>query len=138
MTYALAQSLQAAIFQRLISDETLRALVGDHVYDQVPPGVLPTLYVALGPEVARDRSDQTGQGAEHDAAVSVVTDGAGFSTAKAVAAVLSDVLLGTELTMSRGRVVSLRFLRASAARKGAGETRQIDLIFRVRVEDDAA
>lgn len=138
MTYALAHGLQAAIFQRLTSDDTLRALVGEHIYDQVPPGVLPTLYVALGPEVARDRSDQTGQGAEHDAAVSVVTDGAGFSAAKAVAAAVSDALLGTDLRLSRGHAVFIRFLRASATRKGAGETRQIDLIFRIRVEDDAA
>ena len=138
MTYALAQSLQTAFFQRLTSDDGLRALVGNHVYDQVPPGILPTLYVALGPEVVRDRSDQIGQGAEHDAMVSVVTDGAGFSAAKAVAAAVSDALLGSDLTLAQGRVVFLRFLRASATRKGAGETRQIDLIFRVRVEDDAA
>ncbi|WP_210527516.1 DUF3168 domain-containing protein [Rubellimicrobium arenae] len=137
MTYALAQGIQAAIFRRLTSDAALRALVGDDVYDQVPPGFLPTLYVALGPEVARDRSDQTGRGTEHDVAVSVVCDGAGFSAAKAAAAAVSDAMLGPDLALDRGRVVWLRFLRAQALRKGAGETRQIDLIFRLRVEDDA-
>ena len=40
------------------------------------------------------------------------------------------------LPLTRGRLVSLHFLRAQAARKG--ELRQIDLIFRARVEDDAA
>ena len=138
MTYAIAQPLQAAIYQRLTSDEALGSLVGGHVYDQVPPGLLPTLYVALGPEQARDRSDQTGRGTEHDVVVSVVTDGAGFSAAKAAAAAVSDALLGPTLTLTRGRLVSLRFLRAQAARKGAGDTRQIDLTFRARVEDDAA
>ena len=137
MTYAIAQPLQAAIFQRLTSDEALTALVGPHIYDQVPPGLLPTLYVALGPEAARDRSDQTGRGTEHDVIVSVVTDGAGFSAAKAAAAAVSDALLGPMPPLARGRLVSLRFLRAQAARKGNGETRQIDLTFRARVEDDA-
>ena len=137
MTYAIAQPLQAAIFQRLTSDEALTVLVGPHVYDQVPPGLLPTLYVALGPEVVRDRSDQTGRGSEHDVAVSVVTDGAGFSAAKAAASAVSDALLGHDLILPRGRVVSSRFLRAQAQKKGTGETRQIDLIFRLRVEDDA-
>ena len=137
MTYALAQPLQAAIYARLTSDEALGSLVGPHVYDQVPPGLLPTLYVALGPEQARDRSDQTGRGTEHDVVVSVVTDGAGFSAAKAAAAAVSDALLDVDLTLTRGRLVSLRFLRAQAARKGAGDTRQIDLTFRARVEDDA-
>ena len=137
MTYAIAQPLQAAIYARLTSDEAVTALVGPHVYDQVPPGLLPTLYVALGPEAARDRSDQTGRGTEHDVVVSIVTDGAGFSAAKAAAAAVSDALLGPTLTLTRGRLVWLRFLRAQAARKGSGETRQIDLTFRARVEDDA-
>ena len=137
MTYALSQGLQAAIYQRLTSYPPLRALVGPDVYDQVPPGLLPTLYVALGPEVVRDRSDATGRGSEHDVAVSVVTDGAGFSAAKAAAAAVSDALLGPTLALTRGRLVWLRFLRAQAARKGNGETRQIDLTFRARVEDDA-
>jgi hypothetical protein len=137
VTYAVAQPLQAAIYTRLASDAALAALVGPHIYDQVPPGLLPTLYVALGPENARDRSDQTGRGTEHDVVVSVVTDGAGFSAAKAAAAAVSDALLGPTLTLARGHLVSLRFLRAQAARKGNGETRQIDLIFRARVEDDA-
>ncbi len=137
MTYAIAQPLQAAIFQRLTSHAALTALVGPHVYDQVPPGLLPALYVALGPEQARDRSDQTGRGTEHDVIVSVVTDGAGFSAAKAAAAAVSDALLGRMPPLAQGRLVSLRFLRAQASRKGNGETRQIDLTFRARVEDDA-
>ncbi|TNC73406.1 DUF3168 domain-containing protein [Rubellimicrobium roseum] len=137
MTYALSQGLQAAIYQRLTSYPPLQALVGPDIYDQVPPGLLPTLYVALGPEVVRDRSDATGRGSEHDVAVSVVTDGAGFSAAKAAASAVSDALTDHPLTLPRGRVVSSRFLRAQARRIGSGETRQIDLIFRLRVEDDA-
>ncbi len=136
MTCAIAQPLQAATFQRLSSHAALAALVGTDIYDQVPPGLLPTLYVALGPEQARDRSDQTGRGTEHDVVVSVVTDGTGFSAAKAAA--VSHALLGPMPPLARGHLVSLRFLRAQAARKGARDTRRIDLTFRARVEDDAA
>lgn len=136
MTYAISQPLQAALFQRLMADAPLAALAGEHIYDALPPGTLPPLYVALGPETARDRSDQTGRGAEHDVTVSVVTDAAGFAQAKAAAAAVSDALLHAALPLSRGHLVSIRFLRAQAARRG--DTRQIDLIFRARVEDDAA
>lgn len=135
MTYAVAQALQQSVFARLSADVPLAALIGAHIYDAVPPGMLPPLYVALGPETARDRSDQTGRGAEHDFAVSVVTDTAGFSTAKAAASAISDALLGTGLSLARGRLVSLHFLRARASRQDSGATRQIDLVFRARVED---
>lgn len=138
MTYAVAQALQAAVYQRLAAYPPLAALVGPHVYDAVPPGLMPSLYVALGPETARDRSDATDRGALHDFAVSVVSEAAGFSTAKAAAAAISDALLGASLALARGRVVSLRFLRAQAARRGAEGTRQIDLVFRARVEDPGA
>ena len=138
MTYALSRPLQAAIYQRLAADPTLAALVGSHVYDQLPPGVRPPLYVALGAEVTRDRSDQTGQGTEHDLAVSVVAEAAGFASAKEAAGAVSDALAGADLSLSRGKLLWLRFLRAQARRRDKGEARQIDLVFRARVEDDAS
>jgi hypothetical protein len=91
--------------------------------------------VALGPEVARDRSDKSGAGAEHEFTVSVVTDSAGFVSAKATAAAVSDALVDADLTLTRGQLVSLNFYRAVAARVGTGDKRQINLIFRARVED---
>ncbi len=136
MTFALSRALQTAIFQHLAADPALSALVGPHVYDAMPPGPRPSLYVALGPETVRDRSDGTGRGAEHDLAIAVVTDESGFSRAKEVAAAVSDALIDADLPLSRGRLLWLLFLRAQAARKG--ELRQIDLTFRARVEDDAA
>lgn len=135
MTAALSAPLQAAIFARLQADAALIALVGPHVLDALPPGAPPPLYVALGPEVIRDRSDGTGHGAEHDVLVSVVTDGAGFAAAKAAAGAVSDALVDADLALSRGRLVFLRFLRAQALRSGT--TRRIDLTFRARVDDAA-
>ena len=60
MSYAVSAALQAAIYQRLMQDEAMAALVQGHVYDALPQGALPALYVTLGTEVARDASDATG------------------------------------------------------------------------------
>ena len=136
MTYGVAGALQAAVYQRMSADAALALLVGPAIYDALPTGTLPPLYVALGPETVRDKSDQTGFGAEHEFTVSVVTDAAGFASAKAAAGAVSDALIDADLTLSRGRLVSLNFYRAVAARVETGDIRQINLIFRARVEDE--
>jgi len=134
MSYAASAALQAAVYQRLRASDALDALVGDAIYDAVPPGTVTGTFVSLGPEDTRDASDATGDGAEHDFVVSVVTDAAGFQTAKAVAGAVSDALVDAALVLARGRLVGLWFLRARARRVDAGETRRIDLTFRARVE----
>lgn len=135
MSYGVAQALQEAVYARLTSDVALEALVGAAVYDVLPAGDLPPLYVALGAEVARDKSDSTGGGAEHEFTISVVTNNAGFSSAKAAAGAVSDALVDADLSLSRGALVGLRFYRAKAARVGTSDERQINLIFRARVCD---
>ncbi|MBV0912945.1 DUF3168 domain-containing protein [Anianabacter salinae] len=135
MSYGVSAALQAAVYGQLVGDTALAALVGAHVYDAMPPGVLPSLYVSLGPEVVRDRSDKTGRGADHDFAVSVVTEADGFQAAKAVAGAVSDALSDADLTLTRGRLVGLRFVSARARREEAGTIRRIELRFRARVED---
>lgn len=134
MSYGSAAALQAAVYQRLMADSAVDALVGSAIYDAVPPGTLPDTYVSLGPEDARDRSDKTGAGAEHDFTVSVVTDAAGFQAAKDIAGAVADALVGAELILARGRLVDLWFLRARARRVGAADQRRIDLRFRARVD----
>lgn len=136
MSFSMSGPLQAAIFTALGADTTLTALVGTAIYDAVPTGALPNIYVRLGSETARDASDGTGAGAVHKITVSVITTQPGFSGAKAAAAAISDVLHDANLTLSRGRLVSLRFQRAAARRIDAAASRQIDLIFRARVQDD--
>jgi hypothetical protein len=136
VSYGVAAALQAAVYQLLAGDAGLAALVGAAVFDVVPAGPVPGTYVSLGPEDVRDRSDKTGRGAEHRFTVSVVTDAAGFQTAKAAAGAASDALLGAGLTLSRGRVVAIEFLAARARRVRAGDVRRIDMTFRARVEDD--
>ncbi|MBL4813795.1 MAG: DUF3168 domain-containing protein [Rhodobacteraceae bacterium] len=139
MSYGMASGFQAAVFGRLTGDTALTALVGTAVYDALPAGALPVLYVVLGKEIVRNRSDVTCPGAEHEFTVSVITETAGFAKAKQTAGAISDALCpivpGPELVLTRGRVVYLNFHRASAARIGTGSRRRIDLIFRARLEE---
>lgn len=136
MSYAMSAALQAAVYAHLQADPGLQALVGAAVYDAAPPGPAPELYVTLGPEDARDRSAADKGGARHDFVVSVVSDAAGFQTAKQAAGAVSDALAGAALTLTRGRLIGLHFLRARAIRIESGAKRQIDLRFRAHVEDD--
>ena len=136
MTYALAAGLQRAVYEVLVGDPDVQAQVGDAVYDAVPPGPLPSTYISLGPEDVRDWSDKSGRGARHDFTISVVTDAAGFQTAKTVAGAVADALARTETALVRGTLVSLTFRRARAVRVEEGSMRRIDLSFRALVADD--
>ena len=134
MSYGVAAALQAAVYQQIFTDPAIAALVGDAIYDAVPPGATPATYVSLGPEDVSDASDQTGDGAAHDFVVSVVTNEAGFQSAKEIAAAISDALVDAPLVLARGHLVGLWFLKARARRVEKADTRRIDLTFRARVE----
>lgn len=130
MSYGAAPALQTAVFQQL---SAWPALVGVAVYDAVPPNATGT-FVLIGPEEARDQSDKTGAGAEHQMVISVITDATGFLSIKTIAADISEALIDAPLTLAQGQLVSLLFLRASARRIEEGETRRIDLTFRARID----
>lgn len=135
MSYGVAAALQGAIYQRLMADGALDALIGSAIYDAAPPGTTVGTYVSIGPEVVRDASTQTDRGAFHEFSVSVVSDDAGFQKAKTVAAAVSDALTGATLILARGRLVGLWFLRGRARRVEEADVRRIDLFFRARVGD---
>ncbi len=136
MSYGMTAALQVAVYDRLSGDSGLAAIVGGNVYDALPAGTLPPLYVTLGPEKARDRTDASSGGAVHDFAVSVVSSAASFHQAKQAAAAASDALLAAPLTLSRGQVRRVQFHRANAARSGA--ERRIDIWFRARLDEALA
>lgn len=136
MSYAMAGALQAAVYDALTNDTALNGLVGSDIYDAVPTGILPETYISLGRETVRDASDQSGHGADHRLEISVITTQPGFSGAKQIAAAISDVLSDADLTLSRGRLIFLRFERAEARRIDANSGREIVLRFRARVDDD--
>ncbi|UWR21042.1 DUF3168 domain-containing protein [Sulfitobacter sp. S190] len=136
MSYALSGALQAAVFAALSSDTALDALVGGAIYDAVPAGTLPDIYIRLGDEQVTDASDGTGAGARHRFAVSIITAAPGFATAKQAAGAVCDALHGADLTLDRGTLVFLNFERATAQRRDGAQTRQIDLRFVARLQDD--
>ncbi|MBU2935638.1 MULTISPECIES: DUF3168 domain-containing protein [Pacificibacter] len=135
MSYGVSAALQTAVFQSLSADVTFTGLVGSAIYDAAPTGTVPSLYVSLGPEDVTDASDKTGHGARHEFVISVVSDTAGFLTAKGVAAAISDVLVDADLTLSRGRLIGLYFVSAKARRVQDSDVRRIDIRFMARVED---
>jgi len=135
MTYAVSAALQTAVYGRLSADAAIAALIGSNVYDVTPAGVLPQTYIVIGQEDVRDKSDVSAKGAQHDLTISVLSDAAGFSAAKATAAAICDTLIDADLTLTRGSLVGISFLRAQARRGKAPDGRRIDLIFRARVDD---
>lgn len=135
MTYAVSHALQQGVYLALTGDGALTALVGGHVFDAPPSGAIPDLYVMLGDEQVRDRSSGSAGAALHDLNIRVVSSAAGFAAAKQVAAAVCDAVIGAEIALTRGRLVSLSFRAARAVREGSPEQRQIRLKFRAFVED---
>ena len=137
MSYAMAASLQTAVYSALAADPALDALVAGAIYDLVPQKA-PDLFVALGQEDAVARDDASGAIVRHDLRVSVVTTREGYAAAKAAAVLVSDALLSAQLVLTRGRVISLRLLRARARRDEGEDTRRIDLWFRARLDEQTS
>jgi hypothetical protein len=136
MSFAFSGALQGAVYQALAADAALAAIVGTAIYDAMPAGALPEIYVRLGSEQAVDASDVSGDGAVHRFEVSVITTRPGFADAKAAGAAISDVLHDGALALEQRHLVSLRLERATAKRIDGMSARQIDLRFRARVQDD--
>jgi hypothetical protein len=131
MSYAASAALQGAVYQRLTG---WSALAGVSVVDAVPPRSGTGTFVLLGPETVTDQSDKSGQGAEHQFQVAVISDAKGFMAAKVAAGHVSEALVGASLTLTTGSLVSLSFIRAAARRLNTGDSRRIDLTFRARIE----
>ena len=136
MSYGVAAALQVAVYQHLLADAEVTALVGSDIFDAVPSGTVPPVYVSLGPEDAFARDDKSGSGTLHRFTVSVVNESAGFQAAKTIAGAVSDALHDARPALSRGRVVRMQYLRAKALRIDDGTRRRIDLLFEARVEDE--
>jgi hypothetical protein len=133
MMTLLSDALQSAIYQRLAGDTELGAIVGTEIYDSVPKGPMPKLFVLIGEEQVIDASDVTAHGAMHDLSISVLSTADGFLRLKQTASAIIEALSEPDLTMSRGRVVGLWFKGSQAKRSTAGQ-RRIDLKFKVRLE----
>jgi len=135
MSYGTSADLQTALFGALSGDANLSAAVDGQIFDSVPSGKTPPLFVAIGEERVVDRSDIAAHAADFLVTISVVGDNRGFLPVKQVAGQVSDILLASQLTMQRGCVAFLSLDRARAYRSGTERRRRVDLRFRVRVDD---
>ncbi|XAT60592.1 DUF3168 domain-containing protein [Rhodobacteraceae bacterium Araon29] len=135
MSFANSAALQSAIYTQLSEDSEVLDLVGGHIYDAMPSGDLPELFISLGAEVMHDKSDVTGIGTDHDLTLSVITTKAGFLPAKVLASAVGQALLGTLPDLEQGRIVFFNFIRATARRDTDSQTRRIDMLFRARLAD---
>lgn len=136
MSYSATAALQTAVYSALSADATVSNLTDGAIYDALPPGAVPDVYVRLGPEVVRDASDKTGSGARHDFPVTVVSEAAGYHLAKQIAAAVSDALVDADLPLARGALVALTFLRARARR--VRDKREIEVWFRALIDTSGA
>ncbi|AEM40495.1 DUF3168 domain-containing protein [Ketogulonicigenium vulgare] len=127
MTQSLA--LQQALYTRLTA-----ALDGVDIYDALPSGPVPALYVALGPEEVEDLSTHEGALTIHEVKISVIATGGGFGSAKTITTAITEAL-AAPLTLPSFTASPAQFLRASAKGTSAsGAERRIDLFFRIRIE----
>lgn len=133
MSALLSDVLQTAIYERLSTDAVLSSIVGSHVYDAMPAGPVPDLYVLIGDESVKDASDVSGAGAVHDLVISVMSTADSFLILKEAAAAIWAALETPALVPARGRLVGLWF-RASSAKRSSSGQRKIDLKFRARME----
>ncbi len=122
MSYAYAGGLQARVYQRLINDAVLSALIGGAVYD-APLG--PTLgavtpdYVTIGEETVRPNGTKTSEGAMHDFTVTVHSGRDGFAAAKEIAAAVCDCLIDAPLVLD-ARAAGIAALPAGGCGARAG------------------
>jgi hypothetical protein len=137
MSYAAGVALQGAVYQHLRADTALAALVGDAIFDAMPVDAPSGVFVSLGPEETRDAGDMTASGSQHDFIISVLSgadDSAGFAAVKATAVAVSEALENGAMSLERGQLAGLWFLRAKARRVENGAARRVDLTFRARID----
>ena len=137
MSYSASVALQGAVYQRLRGDVALSSLVGDAIFDAMPVEAPSGVFVSLGPEEVRDVGDYTAAGSQHDFVVSVLSgtdESAGFAAVKSAAVAVADALERAELSLDRGDLAGMWFLRAKARRVENGAARRVDLTFRARID----
>ena len=115
-------SLQTSIYQALVVDAGILALLGSpRVYDDVPQRVeLP--YLTIGQTTVRDWSTGTEPGDEHQLTLHVWSRAEGRHETHELMAALKAALHGRHLSLDGHRLVNLRHELSEARREADGET----------------
>lgn len=129
-----AWALQTALYQRLVADTALAALIGGaRIYDDVPrDATFP--YVTFGPVTVRDFSTGTETHHEHAVALHVWSRAAGRKETHEILGAVQDAVHEAGLTLAGHRLVNLRFETSETRRDPDGETTQGVIRFRAVTE----
>jgi hypothetical protein len=115
-------ALQKAIYEALVANAPLVALLGGpRVYDDVPRGAV-CPYVTFGPSVVRDWSTGSEAGTEHLLTLHVWSQENARREAHEIMGALREALHEAALTLTEHRLVSLRHEQSDARREPDGET----------------
>ena len=126
-------ALQQAILGALSGSGDLQALIGDGLFDFVPPDSdFP--YVVLGDGTETDWSTSTEGGTEHSVQIDVWSREAGHKEAKQIADVIRATLNNAALTISGAALIDIRYLGTEFAREPDGQTFRARLQFRAVTE----
>ncbi|MBX6426731.1 MAG: DUF3168 domain-containing protein [Variibacter sp.] len=129
-----AAALRAAIYEALIADAALTALLGGpKVYDE-PPKAVTFPYVTLGE--ARVTNIAVGEGAteEHQLTLHVWSRQGGHREAHLVTGAVMQALDDAPLKLAAHRLVNLRFALADVRREADGRTYHALVRFRAVTE----
>lgn len=127
-------ALRAAIYDALVSDAALGAILGGaSIYDEVPRGTgFP--YVTLGEVRIADISADGGAVHEHQLTLHAWSRQGGHKEAHAIAGALLQALDDAPLTPTDHRLVNLRFSLADIRREADGRTYHAIVRFRAVTE----
>ena len=126
-------ALQQAIFAALSASSDLQALIGNRLFDFVPPdSIFP--YVVLGDGNESDWSTATEDGTEHAVQIDVWSREPGHKEAKQIADVIRATLNNAALTVTGATLIDIRHLTTDFSRESDGQTFQARLRFRAVTE----
>ena len=126
-------ALQQAIFAAFSASADLQALVGNRLFDFVPPdSTFP--YVVLGDGNESDWSTSTEDGSEHTVQIDVWSREPGHKGAKQIADVIRAVLNNAALTITGTALIDIRYLSTDFSRESDGQTFRARLTFRAITE----
>jgi hypothetical protein len=129
----IAFALQQAIFAALSSSPDLQALIGNRLFDFVPPdSAFP--YVVLGDGSEADWSTSTEDGTEHTIQIDVWSRQPGHREAKQIADVIRSVLNNAVLIVTGAALIDIRHLTTDFSRETDGQTFRARLTFRAVTE----
>jgi hypothetical protein len=126
-------ALQQAIFAALSASSDLQVLIGNRLFDFVPPDS-PFPYVVFGDGSESDWSTATEDGTEHAVQIDVWSREPGHKEAKEIADVIRATLNNAALTVTGATLIDIRHLTTDFSRESDGQTFQARLRFRAVTE----